>query len=92
MGLRELNAAGQSTFEGGAEVLEFLVGLPAPEEIIALRASERLQSRIRELLEKNRTQSLTPEEEKEWEHYQYLEHLVRMAKTKAYMKLRERTP
>lgn len=35
-----------------------------------------------ELLEQNRREELTPEEEQEWEHYEYLEHLVRLAKTK----------
>ena len=35
-----------------------------------------------ELLEKNRREELTPEEEHEWEHYEYWEHLVRLAKPK----------
>jgi hypothetical protein len=34
LGLRELNAAGQSGFQGAAELLEFLAGLPTPEEIL----------------------------------------------------------
>jgi hypothetical protein len=87
LGLRELNATAQSDFEGTAEVLEFLASLPEPEEIIALRPSPPLQGRISELLEKNRTTGLTPDEQREWEHYQYLEHLVRIAKAKAYSKL-----
>ena len=82
-GLRELNATAQHGFEGTAKVLEILAGLPTPEEILALRPSETLQARISALLEKNRTEALTPEEEQEWESYQYLEHLVRLAKAKA---------
>jgi uracil-DNA glycosylase len=74
-------------FTGAAEVLEFLATLPTPEEIIALRPSEALQAQISNLLEKNRTQGLTPAEEQIWEQYQYLEHLIRMAKAKAYLKL-----
>lgn len=88
LGLRELNAISQKSFTGMAEVLEFLVQLPTPEEIIALRPSEALQARITSLLEKNRTQGLTPVEEQFWEQYQYLEHLVRIAKAKAYQKLK----
>lgn len=72
-----------------AEVLEFLATLPTPEEIIALRPSEALQAQISNLLEKNRTQGLTPPEEQVWEQYQYLEHLIRMAKAKAYLKLKK---
>ena len=88
LGLRELNAISQTGFTGMAEVLEFLAQLPTPEEIIALRPSEALQAQITSLLEKNRTQGLTPVEQQAWEQYQYLEHLVRIAKAKAYLKLK----
>ncbi|MDI6794762.1 MAG: hypothetical protein QME81_18165 [bacterium] len=89
MGLRELNAVAQPGFEGAAEVLEFLASLPTPKEIVALRPSKALQARISTLLEKNRTEGLTPDEEQEWEQYHYLEHLVRIAKAKAYLKLKK---
>jgi len=88
LGLRELNAVAQPGFEGAAEVFEFLACLPAPEEIVALHPSKTLRARISAFLEKNRTEGLTPDEEQEWEHYQYLEHLVRIAKAKAYLKLK----
>jgi hypothetical protein len=88
LGLRELTAISQTGFSGAAEVLEFLAQLPTPEEIIALRPSEALQAQISNLLEKSRTQGLTFNEEQIWEQYQYLEHLVRIAKAKAYLKLK----
>jgi len=87
LGLRELTASTETEFEGTAEVLEFLAGLPEPDDIIALHPSPVLQARISELLEKNRTDGLSLDEQQEWEHYAYLEHLVRMAKAKAYGKL-----
>ena len=37
LGLRELNAGGQSGFDGAADVLELLAALPTPEEILELR-------------------------------------------------------
>ena len=43
---------------------------------------------VRALLEKNRAEGLSDDEEREWERYEYLEHLVRMAKAKAKLKLR----
>ncbi len=89
LGLREWNAIGQSGFEGAAEVLELLAGLPSPEEVVKLRPSEALQARISDLLEKNRTTGLSPKEDLEWENYQYLEHLVRTAKAKAHAKLKK---
>ncbi|MCB9079581.1 MAG: hypothetical protein H6631_18410 [Anaerolineaceae bacterium] len=87
LGLREFDASEQFTFEGAAEILEFLARLPTPEEIVALRPSSKLQERISILLEKNRSEGLTPAEEKEWDQYQYLEHLVRIAKAEAHLRL-----
>jgi hypothetical protein len=88
LGIREVNAASQPGFTGMAEVLEFLAQLPTSAEIIALRPSVELQEQISSLLEKNRTQGLTPAEEMIWEQYQYLEHLVRIAKARAFLKLK----
>lgn len=92
LGLRELNAESQAGFTGAAEVLEFLAALPSPEEIIALRPSATLQAEINRLLEKKRTQGLTSDEEQSWRQYQYLEHLVRLAKAQALLKLKQINP
>jgi len=75
-----------------ADVLEAFARLPTPQEVLDLRPSPELQERISALLEKNRDQGLSPEEEREWERYQYLEHLVRLAKAKARSKLRALEP
>ncbi len=91
LGIRELNASNQTGFKGFAEVLEFLASLPNPEEIIALRPHPSLQSQIDDLLEKNRHGTLTVDEKKLWQQYQYLEHLVRLAKAKAYLKLPQKS-
>ena len=72
--------------------MEFLASLPSPEEILALRPSEPLQHQINSLLEKNRTGELITEEKQQWEQYEYLEHLVRLAKAKAYLKLKQVQP
>lgn len=87
LGLRELDASSQTGFSGVAEILEFLASLPTPEEIIALRPSETLQAQIDNLLEKSR-EGLTSLEEQAWEYYQFLEHLVRIAKAKALIRLK----
>lgn len=89
LGIRELNAKKQPGFKGTSDVLEFLAGLPTPEEILNLRPSEQMQTRINELLDKNRAHGLTQDEQVEWEQYQYIEHLVRTAKAKAHMKMKE---
>jgi len=91
LGLRELNSTLEPAgagFAGAADVLELLANLPEPKDILTLRPSEPLQRRIDELLEKGRAGSLSDQEEAEWERYEYLEHLVRMAKASAQVKMR----
>jgi hypothetical protein len=88
LGIREWQARGETGFSGMVGVLETLASLPTPEEVLALRPSSSLEERIEELLDKNRTGGLSPEEQREWEAYQYVEHLVRLAKTRAALKLK----
>lgn len=70
------------------DIRELLEELPTPEEILALRASDALQERINELLEKNRAIGLTHTEEDLWQSYERVEHLVRIAKAKAYLTIK----
>lgn len=53
-----------------------------------MRPSPALQARVSALLQKNRTQGLDADEQSEWARYRYLEHLVRLAKARAAMKLK----
>ncbi|WP_287455283.1 hypothetical protein [Leptolyngbya sp. UWPOB_LEPTO1] len=87
VGLDELIASPQTGFTGFAEVLEFLANLSTPKEILALRPSETLQAQIDQLSEKHKAESLTPQEKHLWQQYEYLEHVISMAKAKAYLKL-----
>jgi hypothetical protein len=89
LGLRELNA-NTNEFSGLTEILEFLASLPTPEAVIALRPSKAFQDKISNLLEKNQTMGLTANEEQLWQNYQYLEHIVRMAKARAFLKLKDK--
>lgn len=87
LGLREVNANPTSGFSGLSEVLEFLVQLPPPQEILALRLSPQVQAEVDQLLEKNRSVGLTAVEQCLWQQYEYVEHLVRLAKAQALLKL-----
>jgi hypothetical protein len=88
LGIRAWNSRGQATFSGLNDILETLASLPTPEEILALRPSVVLQEQIEVLLEKNQSGSLSPEDQLAWEQYQYAEHLVRLAKARAALKLK----
>src|SRR5262249_46995398 len=86
-GIRQLKGEKDFHFAVLAEVLEALARLPTPEEVLALHASPALQGRIEELLDKNREKGLSPEEEREWQRYEHVEHLVRLAKAQARLRL-----
>jgi hypothetical protein len=87
LGIREWSAQRDAGFAGLADVLETLASLPTPEEVLALRPGAALQDRIEDLLEKNRSGGLSLEEQRECEQYRYAEHLVRLAKARAALKL-----
>jgi hypothetical protein len=88
LGLREWHAESEAGFSGTAEVLEFLANLPSPEKILKLKPSAAFQIQVESLLEKNKLAGLTPTEERAWQQYEYIEHLVRVAKAKALLKLK----
>ncbi|MBW4654692.1 MAG: hypothetical protein KME20_16880 [Kaiparowitsia implicata GSE-PSE-MK54-09C] len=89
LGLREWIASGQAEFSGLADVLEFLAALPSAEEILILKPTEALQQQVTDLLTKAETVGLTDTEEQWWQHYEYAEHLVRIAKARALLKLQQ---
>jgi hypothetical protein len=88
LGLREVDANLSSGFSGLSAVLEFLVKLPPPQEVLALRLSPVVQAEVDALLEKSRTEGLNAVEQSLWQQYEYVEHLVRMAKAQALLKLK----
>lgn len=88
LGLREWTASAQIGFQGASDVLEFLAGLPSPEELLLFRPSEGFQRRVQDLLETGRSRQFNMDERREWEGYQYLEHLVRLAKAAALEKIK----
>jgi hypothetical protein len=87
LGLREINANPSTGFSGLTEILEFLAKLPSPQEVLDLHLAPDLQEEIDSLLEKNRTQGLSQSDRLLWQHYEFVEHLVRLAKAQALLKI-----
>jgi len=87
--LERLESDSLGEFSDLRDVLERLAALPTAEEVLQLRPSPLLQARITELLDKNRSGGLTPEEESEFSRYEFVEHLVRLAKAQAQLKLKQ---
>jgi hypothetical protein len=65
------------------EVLTFLLSSPTPQQIIAFRASDMAQERLRALLESNRQGILTPAERAELDEASHLNHFIILLKAKA---------
>ncbi|PAX45847.1 hypothetical protein [Brunnivagina elsteri] len=66
------------------EVLDFLIKRPTPEEIIAFKVSAQAQKRLSELLEKNRSATLSSMELAELDVYEQLEHMMILLKARAF--------
>ena len=52
------------------------------QEILKFRLGSEPQSRLNELLEKNRSGAITPEESSELETFEHFEHVVRLLKAR----------
>jgi hypothetical protein len=65
---------------------EFMANLD-PMKVLAFHAPEKIQERVEFLLDKKRESKLTKTEQEELDHYLILEHIVRLAKSRARLHL-----
>lgn len=71
------------------ELVEVIATGPAAERIVRFRASDENQRRVSELLEREKTDSLTSEETAELDRFLQFEHVVRLAKARAQLYIQE---
>ncbi len=69
-------------------VVNVISDFPSPEQVMSLRTTQEEESRLDELAAKNAAGTLTISERLELEHYLIAEHMVRMAKTNAFSRLK----
>jgi len=86
-GLREVATESSAPFQDEIDVLDVLASGPPPDRVLALRPSAQLQARVADLLDRSKRGGLSPEEEAELGRYAAVEHLVRLAKARAYRAL-----
>lgn len=72
------------------EVLEFLAEGPSVQQIVTFRPRPETQERFSHLLDANRQQTLTAQEEVELDHYIRIEQMLSLLKAKAYHRLDRR--
>lgn len=64
------------------EVIDF-IATTDPGKVLAFRPSEATKQRVSDLIFREKTTGLTPEEKEELDHHMWLEHVMRMAKIRA---------
>lgn len=69
------------------DVLTFLLSSPTPQQIIAFRASDAAQERLRVLLEANRQGTLTDMERAELDEASQYNHFVIQLKARAHQSI-----
>jgi hypothetical protein len=68
--------------------LAFFLASLSPRRVITYKSSSKSQERVNTLIEKNKTDGLTTEENSEMERFMTVEHIVRLAEAKALQKLK----
>jgi hypothetical protein len=71
-----------STLKAYDEVIDFIAATN-PSKVLAFRPSEATRQRVADLIDREKTTGLAPEEKTELDHYMWLEHVMRMAKIRA---------
>lgn len=69
------------------EFVEFITSSPSLEAITQFRLSDEAEQRVSQLLTLSREGHLSAEDAAELDEYQRVEHLMRMAKLRAFEKL-----
>jgi hypothetical protein len=64
------------------ELVQFIAAL-SPQEVVDFKPSEPARQRVWELIERQKTSALPPEDKSELDHYLEIEHLMRLAKARA---------
>ena len=69
------------------EVVEFIAAGASPRDVVDFQPSAKVKQRVEDLIEREKTTGLSIEEKAELDRYFELEHLMRLAKAKAYSHL-----
>ena len=65
------------------EFIDFIAAGTTPGQIAAYTASDAAKQRVADLIRREKTTGLTPDESAELNHYMEVEHIMRLAKARA---------
>ncbi len=65
------------------EIIDFIAAGTTPSRVIAFEPSEEVKARVADLIDREKTSGLSPEESSELSQYLQLEHIMRVVKARA---------
>jgi hypothetical protein len=65
------------------EIINFIAAGASPRDVVAYQPSEEAKACVTDLIHREKTTGLSPEETTELDHYLQLEHVMRLAKARA---------
>jgi len=65
------------------EIVEFIAAGTTPQGVASFTASAETKKRVADLLMREKSDGLSPEDASELDHYMKIEHLMRLAKARA---------
>ncbi|WP_016950909.1 hypothetical protein [Anabaena sp. PCC 7108] len=66
------------------EIINFLAAGITSQSLVEFQVSETVKERVSDLIFREKTDGISSEEKSELDHYFILEHLLRLAKARAY--------
>ncbi|MDB9438887.1 hypothetical protein PN450_19265 [Dolichospermum lemmermannii CS-548] len=66
------------------EIINFLAAGITSQSLVEFQVSETVKERVSDLIFREKTDGISSEEKSELDHYLILEHLLRLAKARAY--------
>jgi hypothetical protein len=69
------------------EFVDFIAGGPSPQDVVNFRPSDQAKAHVADLIQRQKSAGLNPEETAELDHYLHIEHVMRLAKARARQRL-----
>jgi hypothetical protein len=69
------------------EFVDFIAAGTTPQSVVDYRPSDETKTKVAELIHRQKTASLNPDETAELNYYLQIEHLMRLAKARARQRL-----
>ena len=66
------------------EIIDFIAAGTTPQSVVNFQLSDSAKERLEDLVYGHKMGELTPEEKRELDHFLTLEHIMRLAKARAY--------